>query len=296
MVDNPPVEPADTAGSRPERGWLRDFAFYLSAIATALFMVRLLGAGWSTRFPAIWPDAVFPKEGYLAVAAKSPFRPSFYFAFRPIGYPFLLWVLGRRSLLTVVAQTFIYCAAVIALCAAAVRVLRSRVVGVVTAVLIVGIAVQAKYAMWNTQILSESLAISLGFVTLAAWWRFAAAPDARSRAVGVGVPDRVPLGTRRTRVTRDDRGGSRDGRGRLVRHVTRPLGAALVGRGRRHRDRHGRLLVRGHERLTPRRAVVPQRRRRPHPPRPPAHEVVREPRWHAVERRAPGPIRQERPR
>ena len=26
--------------------------------------------------------------------AKSPFRPSFYDAFRPIGYPFLLWIIG----------------------------------------------------------------------------------------------------------------------------------------------------------------------------------------------------------
>ena len=35
--------------------------------------------------------------------------------------------------------------------------------------------------MWNTQILSESLAISLGFAALAAWWRFAASPT-RARA------------------------------------------------------------------------------------------------------------------
>jgi hypothetical protein len=40
---------------------------------------------------------------------------------------------------------------------------------------------QAKYAMWNTQILSESLAISLGFASIAAWWRFAATPT-RNRA------------------------------------------------------------------------------------------------------------------
>ena len=53
---------------------------------------------------------MFPKEGYLAVAAKSPFRPSFYFAFRPIGYPFLLWITGRNTQLTVVAQAAIYCA------------------------------------------------------------------------------------------------------------------------------------------------------------------------------------------
>jgi hypothetical protein len=163
---------------------LRSIAFYLSAAVTAAFMVRLLGASWSSHFPATWPDAVFPKEGYLAVAAKSPFRPSFYFAFRPIGYPFLLWLFGRSSHLVVIAQTSIYCASVIALCATARRVMRTRVVGIITAILIVGIASQAKYAMWNTQILSESLAISLGFITLTAWWRFAFAPTHRRAVLG----------------------------------------------------------------------------------------------------------------
>jgi hypothetical protein len=161
---------------------LRNIAFYLSAVATAVFMVRLLGASWNTHFPATWPDAVFPKQGYLAVAAKSPFRPSFYFAFRPIGYPSFLWLCARNTHLTVVAQTALYCAGVIALCAAALRVMHSRVVAVVTMMFIVGIAIQAKYAMWNTQILSEALAISLGYAAIAAWWRFAAAPSpARAR-------------------------------------------------------------------------------------------------------------------
>jgi len=156
-------------------------AIYASAIGSALFMLRLLGAGWSTHFPAVWPDAVFPNQGYLAVAGKGPFRPSFYFAFRPIGYPLFLWLFRRDALVTVVAQTALYCAVVAALCSTAFRVLRSRVVAGTTAAVFVGIAVQAKYAMWNTQILSESLAISLGFASIAAWWRFASTPT-RNRA------------------------------------------------------------------------------------------------------------------
>ncbi|MGO9875834.1 MAG: hypothetical protein ACLPVY_18815 [Acidimicrobiia bacterium] len=159
----------------------RRVALYTSAIVSALFMVRLLGAGWSTHFLAVWPDAVDPKQGYLAVAGTGPFRPSFYFAFRPIGYPLFLWALRRDALVTVVAQTALYCAVVGALCFAAFRVLHSRVVAGITALAFVGIAVQAKYAMWNTQILSESLAISLGFASIAAWWRFAATPT-RARA------------------------------------------------------------------------------------------------------------------
>ncbi len=156
-------------------------ALYVSAIASALFMVRLLGASWSTHFAPVWPDAVFPKQGYLAVAGKGPFRPSFYFAFRPIGYPLLLWALRRSALATVLAQTALYCAVVFALCTTAFRFLRSQVIAAATALAFAGIALQAKYAMWNVQILSESLAISLGLASIAAWWRFAAAPT-RARA------------------------------------------------------------------------------------------------------------------
>jgi hypothetical protein len=169
------TDDANVAASHPRRS-PRAVATYASAIGSALFMVRLLGAGWSAHFPAVWPDAVFPHQGYLAVAGKGPFRPSFYFAFRPIGYPLFLWLFRRDALVTVVAQTALYCAAVAALCSSAFVVLRSRVVAAATAVAFVGIALQAKYAMWNTQILSESLAISLGFASIAAWWRFAGTP------------------------------------------------------------------------------------------------------------------------
>jgi len=173
--------PDQEAGSAEARPAVRDAAFYVGAILTALFMLRVLGASWSGGFPAAWPDAVFPREGYLAVAAKGPFRFSFYDAFRPIGYPILLWITGRNTQLTVVAQAAMYCAAVGALIMTALRVLRVRAVAVTAAVLIGLIALQAKYAMWTTQILSESLAISLGFAAVAAWWRFAAAPT-RARA------------------------------------------------------------------------------------------------------------------
>ena len=137
-----------------EAGW-RGAGFYLGAIITGLFLVRLLGATWSSHFPAVWPDATFANEGYLAVAAKSPFRPSFYNAFRPIGYPFLLWIVGRNTQLTVLAQAALYCAGVGALITTALRVMQSRALGVITALLIAGVALQvvgaavAVRAVWN---------------------------------------------------------------------------------------------------------------------------------------------------
>jgi hypothetical protein len=177
VTDDEPPQPPDTAARR----W-RDFAFYLSAVLCALFMVRTLGKDWNTGFPASWPDALFPKEGYVPVAGLGPFNPRFYFEIRPIGYPLFLWVFGRNSHPVVVAQSALYCATVAALCTTAWRSLRSRAVAGLTIALLIGIAIQAKYAMWNTQILSESLSISLGFAVIAAWWRFAAEPT-RRRAI-----------------------------------------------------------------------------------------------------------------
>ena len=46
----------------------------------------------------------------------------------------------------------------------------------------VGIAIQAKYALWNTQILSESLAISLGFAVDRGVVALRRRADARRRA------------------------------------------------------------------------------------------------------------------
>jgi hypothetical protein len=149
---------------------------YVVAALIAVFMVRVLGSGWGGHFHAVWPDATWPRESYLAVARLGPFRPSFFVAYRPIGYPLLLWALGRSSMLTAIAQTALYCGAVVALCTTAWRVLHSRAIAVATVCLLVAIAVQARYAMWTVQILSESLAMSLGLLALAAWWRFAAAP------------------------------------------------------------------------------------------------------------------------
>jgi len=174
---DPSATPPSASGRSAHR-----VGFYLSAALCAIFMVRVLGSDWGSHFPATWPDALFPKEGYVPVARLGPFHPGFYFAFRPIGYPLFLWAFGRSSHPVVVAQTALYCAAVIGLCVTAWRILRSRVVAGLTIAVLIGVAVQPKFSMWNTQILSESLSISLGFAAIAAWWRFAAEPT-RKRAV-----------------------------------------------------------------------------------------------------------------
>ncbi len=172
--NEPQPEPSRTRSAR--------IGIYVSAALSALFMMRLLAEPWHTHFHPVWPDALFPKEGYVPVAGLGPFRPRFYFAFRPVGYPLFLWLFGRSSHLVVIAQTALYCASAVFLCWTAWRILRSRVVAVLTIVLIVGILTQAKYALWNTQILSESLSFTFAFAAIAVWWRFAAGPT-RTRAI-----------------------------------------------------------------------------------------------------------------
>jgi hypothetical protein len=144
----------------------------IAAVVVAFFLVRLLGQPWP-HFPPTYPDSF----SYLAVARRGPLHVHFFFDERPIGYPFLLWSVGRSPTLTVLAQTGIYVAAFWVLCRVVFAEMRSRVVGVVAVVCIAAIAIEPRNALWNTLILSESLSTSLGILGIAAWWRAAARPS-----------------------------------------------------------------------------------------------------------------------
>jgi hypothetical protein len=147
----------------------------LAAAATTLFLVRLLAAGWPTRYPPPFPDSA----SYFKVATLGPLRPSFWFGERPVLTPLLYWALGRNVQLIVLAQSLIYVAAFWW----AGRVLwligSSAVARGVGTALLVGVAVQPRFALWNLHVLSESLSISLGVAMAATWVWFAARPDRR---------------------------------------------------------------------------------------------------------------------
>ena len=65
------VEPTD---ARPA---VHDAAFYVAAILAALFLLRLLGAAWSSHFPAAWPDAGnVEASATTAMAATTDGRPT----------------------------------------------------------------------------------------------------------------------------------------------------------------------------------------------------------------------------
>jgi hypothetical protein len=57
--------------------------------------------------------------------------------------------------------------------------LATRAVAVTAIVFIVLISIEARFALWTTDILSESLGITLGLVAITAWWRASAEPTER---------------------------------------------------------------------------------------------------------------------
>jgi hypothetical protein len=147
----------------------------LAAVVVAFFLVRLLGEPWP-HFPPTYPDSF----SYLGVARRGPLHGLFFFDERPIGYPLLLWSVGRSPTLTVLAQTGIYVAAFWVMCRVVFAEMRSRVIGVLAVTFIAAIAIEPRNSLWNTLILSESLSTSLGILSIAAWWRAAARPSKRT--------------------------------------------------------------------------------------------------------------------
>ena len=173
----PATEPSDSLPSSRRR-----CALYLSAVVVALFLLRVLGDRWRTHFPPQFPDALNPgrSDTYYAVASLTPFNLNFYWAPRPVLYPAFLWLFKRNSHLVVLAQMSAYCASFAVLCVTARDLLRTRLVARATVVLLVLVAAQGRFALWNTQVLSESLGLSLGIVMIATWWRVAARPSPRT--------------------------------------------------------------------------------------------------------------------
>ena len=162
--------------------WCGDLVRVASAALAVLFLVRLLGEPWPTKFPPVFPDTY----SYLDIAKIGPFHPQFYVGERPMLYPLFLWVLGRNIGRTILAQSILYVVAWGVLLRVATRRLQP-VVAVATGVGLLSIAVQSRFAFWNTELLSESLSFTLALLVLALWWRAVANGLARGVWPAVAV-------------------------------------------------------------------------------------------------------------
>lgn len=159
--------------SRVLRGWLQvhgtETRLALAGVATALFVVRLLGATWRGGFPLFFPDS----SSYLAVARLGPLRGTFWFGERPIVVPAIQWLLGRNLRLVVLAQVAAHVGVAWWAIVATWRRCGSAFAQWVGVVLLAGLAIESRFALWSTQILSESVSISLGAAAVLAWLAFA---------------------------------------------------------------------------------------------------------------------------
>ena len=156
--------------------WRMQAAMVGATLALLLFGVRVLGAEWPGKFTIFFPDSF----SFLAVARKTPFSPSFYVAERPIAFPTLLFLLGRSTTVTVVVQTLLYGLAFLAAAFTAWKLLHRTEGRIVTAFLVLSIAAEPRFALWNTHILSESLGMTLAVCSVTTWWRFSADPSPRT--------------------------------------------------------------------------------------------------------------------
>jgi hypothetical protein len=146
-----------------------------SAVLFVMFCVRVLGDGWNTHFPKVYPDSY----SFTTVANRGPLHPSFFWDERTIGYPLFLWVTGRSTALNALGLTLIYCAAYATMVIACLKAFAYRVAQAVAIFLILITAVQLRFAQWSVQVLSETLALSTGLFMLAAWLVFAATPTTK---------------------------------------------------------------------------------------------------------------------
>jgi hypothetical protein len=142
----------------------------VAGFAAGLFCGNVLSPSWTTGFPPQFPDSF----SYLEVAARGPLRLGFLFDERPIGYPFVLWALGRSTPVVVVFQTVLHCVALAVLGTVIYRTFRSKAVATIAIVLIAATVTQSRFTLWTTQLLTESISLSLAVLMAAAWWWSAA--------------------------------------------------------------------------------------------------------------------------
>ncbi|MET0326315.1 MAG: hypothetical protein ABW219_13915, partial [Ilumatobacteraceae bacterium] len=176
-----PVLRVDAPGRAP-MDWLRrhrtTIAAHVTVVLVTIFVIRVVGSGFGAGYPPFFPDS----SSFAAVARRGPFTGRFWFDERPIGFPLLYWAVGRSGRFVVLVQITLYVAAFGAVIAVALRTLRSRLAQLFVTVFMVALALQPRFALWTTHVLSESLAITTGIAAVAAWWWFAAGPT-RRRAV-----------------------------------------------------------------------------------------------------------------
>jgi hypothetical protein len=152
------------------------FGFVLSATGVAAWTARMAFDPKLQRFAMTFPDSF----DYFDVARLGPLRiGEFFFGRRPIGYPLFIWAIGGTPGRVITVQVILYALAWLYLISTVIRIWRSKIVGAVTAVVLLLLGLHPKYSVWSVNTLSEGLATTSSVAAVAAWLRWATWPDRR---------------------------------------------------------------------------------------------------------------------
>ncbi|MSX16446.1 MAG: hypothetical protein F2805_09010, partial [Actinobacteria bacterium] len=135
--------------------------------AVLLYLVRVLGPSWRKGFPSFFPDSA----SYLKVAKLGPISPSFWFTERPVGVPLMMWLSAFNNRAFVLIQTTLFAVSVAFLCHTVLRLMKVRPLAWLACAAIAAIAIQPKFGVWNLEVLSESLGMSLSIIAFTCWLR-----------------------------------------------------------------------------------------------------------------------------
>ena len=150
--------------------WRRtDRSLTVLTFGVLLYLVRVLGPGWKKGFPSFFPDSA----SYLKVAKLGPISPSFWFTERPVGVPLMMWLSAFNNRAFVLIQTTLFAVSVAFLCHTILRIMKVRPLAWLACAAITAIAIQPRFGIWNLEVLSESLGISLSIIALTCWLRAA---------------------------------------------------------------------------------------------------------------------------
>lgn len=139
-----------------------------------LLAVRVIGLSLRSPVALQFPDTY----SYLDISALGPFSWSFWTSPRPPGLPLFMWFLANNTRAIVVAQTVIYIGAFVWLADHLLQRARFRIAGWSLALAVMAIAAQPRFALWNADLLSESLSIGLGVAAITAWLKWSDQPAA----------------------------------------------------------------------------------------------------------------------
>ena len=134
----------------------RDHSRTVFAVVGLLFLLRLLGAKWRQGFPVQFPDSAT----FLDAARLGPFSADFWLNDRPTGIPLVLWLVRSNVRAFILLQSLVYVGAVAHLCRTILRAFTSRGLAWLTCALVAALCMQTRFALWNLEVLSESLSLS----------------------------------------------------------------------------------------------------------------------------------------